>query len=263
MSSELSYSSANDAPVVEPKPQSFFSRWLGVYFSPGETFQEIGQAPRLLAPMLVLMLIGSLGGYLMIERIGVRQFFSAGFEQAVANNQMTQEDADKQLDAMTNGVVGTITKYSFPLVGLLQPLIMGLVLAGLGKLITTLMGGENKFKPLYSVTLFALLAISVIQTALLLIVIYLKPVSELDINNLVGSNLAALLSMIVGKDGLPKFIMTLGRWLDVFLIWLIALLAIGYGAVSKRIKTGTFATGLGLVFGIFALLAAGWAALRG
>ena len=37
---------AQDAPAA--KPQNFFSRLIGVIFSPGETFAEIGRAPRVL-----------------------------------------------------------------------------------------------------------------------------------------------------------------------------------------------------------------------
>lgn len=263
MNPELNYASQPANATPEPAPQSFFNRLIGVWFSPGETFAEIGRAPRVLVPMLALMVIGAGAGYLMIERIGLRGFFSPQFEQAVASGRMSQEDADKQLETMTTGVAGTITKWSFPVIGLLQYPIVALILVGLTKLITMLMGGDNQFKPLLSVTLYALLGITIISSIIFVAAIYLKPPEEIDINNLVGSNLGALLAVAFGKDGLPKFVMALARWADVFGIWLITLLAIGYAAVTPRMKSSTFGMALGGIYLVMALIAALWATLRG
>jgi len=263
MNPDLSYASKPASAEPEPAPQNFFSRLIGVWFSPGETFAEIGRAPHVLAPMLALMLIGSVAGYLMIERVGVRGVFSPQLEQAVASGRMSQEDADKRLEAMTTGPAATITKWSFPVIGLVQYPIIALILVGLAKLITMLMGGENGFKPLFSVSLYAMLGTGIVTSALFIIVLYLKAPEEIDINNLVGSNLAALLSVMVGKDGAPKFVMALARWVDVFGIWLTALLAIGYAAVTRRIKPSTFGIALGVIYLLLALIAASWAALMG
>jgi hypothetical protein len=263
MNPELSYSTKPASAEPEPAPRNFFSRLIGVWFSPGETFAEIGRAPRMLAPILALMVIGSVTGYLMIDRIGVRGFFSPGFEQAVSDNRMSREDADKQLEAMTTGPAGTVTKWSFPIFGLFQYLLMALIMVGIAKLITMLMGGDNEFKPLFAVSLYTLLGTGVISSILMIVVLYLKSPEEIDINNLLGSNLAAALSVAVGKDGLPKFVMALARWVDVFAIWMIALLAIGYAAVTRRIKSSTFGIALGGIYLVLALIAASWGALRG
>jgi len=263
MNPELNYASKPANAEPEPAPQNFFSRLIGVWFSPGETFAEIGRAPRMLAPMLALMVIGSVAGYLMIERIGLRNFFRPQLEQAVARGRISQEDADRRLEVMATGPAAAVTKWSFPVVGLIQYPIMALILVGLAKLITMLMGGDNGFKPLFSVSLYALLGMGVVSSVLFVVVLYLKSPEEIDINNLVGSNLAALLSMALSKDGLPKFVMALARWVDVFGIWLITLLAIGYAAVTRQIKTSTFGIALGGIYLVVALIAASWAALTG
>lgn len=261
MNPELSYASKPAGAEPEPAPRNFFSRLIGVWFSPSETFAEIGHAPRALAPILALMIIGSVSGYLMIDRIGVRGFFSPGIEQSVANGRISREDADKQLEAMTTGPAAIIVKWMFPIIGLVQYLIIALILVGVAKLITMLMGGDNAFKPLFSVSLYTLLGTGVVSSILLIIVLYLKPPEEIDINNLLGSNLAALLTVAVGKEGLPKFVMALARWVDVFGIWMIALLAIGYAAVTRRVKSSAFGMALGGIYLVVALIAASWATL--
>jgi hypothetical protein len=244
----------------EVAPQNFFSRLIGVLFSPGETFKEIGRAPRLLLPIIAMMLIGSVVSYLLIERIGIQNFFKAQFDQAVTSGRMSPEDASKQLSQITTGTAATITKASFPVIGALQGLIMSLIVAGLFKLISLMMGTDNEFKPLLSVTVYAFLAVSLISSVLLVIVLFLKSPEEIDINNLIGSNLNALLTLLVGKDGLPKFIMAFARWIDIFAIWIISLLAIGYAAVSKRLKVSTAAISLGTVYVLIALLGAAYTA---
>ncbi|MDX2034646.1 MAG: YIP1 family protein [Blastocatellia bacterium] len=262
MNPELSYAS-QPAAAPEPAPQNFFSRLIGVWFSPGETFAEIGRAPRVLVPMIVLMLLGSLGGYLMIERIGIDTFFKGQFAQAVASGQMSQEDADKQLEAMTSGPAATITKLSFPLIGFIQFPIMALILVGVAKLITMLIGGDNLFKPLFSVTLYTLLATGIVSSILMITILYLKPPDEIDVNNLIGSNLAAILGLLFEKDALPKFVTAFARWIDLFSIWMLALLGIGYAAVTKGKKTGSFLMPLGALYLVLALIGAAWAAFRG
>ncbi len=263
MNPEMSYASQSANATPEPAPQNFFNRLIGVFFSPGETFAEIGRAPRVLLPMIVLMVMGCLVGYLMIDRIGVRGFFSRQFEQAVQSGQMSQEDADKQLETMTTGPAATVTKASFPVIGLIQYPILALILVGICKLITMLIGGDNAFKPLLSVTLYALLAISVVSSILVVAMLYLKSPEDIDVNNLIGSNLAGVLSMAFDKDSIPKFVMGLARWVDIFSIWLIALFSIGYAAVSRKVKASTMGIALGCIYAVIALGAAAWTSFRG
>jgi Yip1 domain len=198
----------------------------------------------------------------MVERIGLRTFFSPGFEQAVANGRMSQEQMDKQLEALTTGRTSTFIKALFASFGFIY-LPIALILVGVCKLITMLVAGENKFKPIFSVTIYTFLAIGIITTLLTVIVLFLKSPEELDPNNLIGSNLAALLALFLDKDSLPKFIMGLARWVDVFAIWTITLLSIGYAVVSRGVKTSTMAMGLGVFYILFALLMAALSSLRG
>src|SRR5215510_4070844 len=263
MNPEMNFPPPPAVEATETAPQNIFNRLIGVWFAPGETFAEIGRAPRVLVPMLILMVIGCLGGYLMVERIGIRNFFRPGFEQAVARGRMSPEDADRQLEAMATGPAGTVIKIVIPIFGLIQGPIIAFILFGIAKLISMLSSGDNRFKSLYSVTIYTFLAIGVINTVLLVLVLYLKSPEDLDPNNLIGSNLAALLSLALGKDGLPKFLMSLARWVDLLAIWMIALLSIGYAAVSRGVKTSTMAMGLGVLYTLIALCVSAWTAISG
>jgi hypothetical protein len=247
---------APDAPAG-----NFISRLSGVYFSPGETFKEIGRNPGFLIPLLALMLIGGLGAYLLIERMTVPGFFGAQFEQAVAQGSMTQEQATQQVDAMSK--YATWVKVGFFVWGFIQWAIIPLAVAGIFKLITMVLGTENKFKPVFAVTVYALLAVAILSTLVFVTTLYLKPVDEIDLRNLGMTSLGSLLTLLLGKDGLPKFIMALAGWIDLFAIWMLALLSIGYAAVSRKLKTSTVAFALGGLYAGIALIAATIAAVRG
>ncbi len=50
-----------------PKPRNFFSRIGGVYASPRDAFGEIGRAPRVFVPMIILSIISLLVGFYLQE----------------------------------------------------------------------------------------------------------------------------------------------------------------------------------------------------
>ncbi len=114
-------------------------------------------------------------------------------------------------------------------------------------------GAESRFKLLLSVTLYVLIAISVIQSGLTILIMQLKGPGEVDlahIGSVVASSLGAILTSIMGDDALPKFVIGLANAVDAFAIWKIVLLAIGYSVVSKKLKTGTAASWLVLGYAI-------------
>ncbi|MFN0108058.1 MAG: YIP1 family protein [Blastocatellia bacterium] len=260
MNSEVSYANQS-APQADPPPipQGFFNRLIGVYFSPSEAFKEIGLAPTVLAPLLVLALASAIGAWVMVERVGVEKFTSPGVEKALADGQISQEQADQRLEQMRQ--FAPYIKASFPAIGFVMSIIMVLALAGVAKLVSMMFGVENEFKPLMAVTAYSLLAVGLLGMVVMTIVLYLKPVEEIDITNLVGSNAAALIGMAGVK--LPKFVQFLLAYVDVFYIWKVILLGIGGAAVSKRVKTSTGITYAAMVGVVFAILGAAWGAIFG
>ncbi len=259
MNSEQTYDSQLNPQPEPPAPQSFFNRLIGVYFSPGETFKEIGLAPRLIAPLLVLALVGAIGSWFFVDRVGVEKFTTQGIEQAVAEGKTTQEQADKQIEGVRKAA--PYIKASFPLIGFVASIVLVLIVAGLAKLASMMFGFENEFKPLVAVTAYAMLAVGLVATILLVVLINLKPAEEIDIKNPIGSNVTALLA--AAGVTLPKFLHHLFTYIDAFYIWRVILLGIGCAAVSRRMKASTGITYAAIVAVIFALLGAAWGTIFG
>jgi hypothetical protein len=172
------------------------------------------------------------------------------FDQAVAQGRMTQEQADQQA-----ALVSKFADAQLIVGAPLASLAITLIIAAVFKLISSLIGVENRFKPVFAVTLYTMLAVSIVQSGLMALVLYLKGPGSVDISNpnsVVASNLGALL----GEDALPKFFMKLAGYIDIFAIWLIAWLSIGYAAVSRKLKTGRAAFWLGTLYAIVAIVGA-------
>ena len=249
-------SEADSIPVPEEEPvtpKSFFARLGGVYASPGAAFEEIGQAPRVLVPIFILIAIGAIAGILLVQFID-RDAMVAGMMQQVAQRGGDTAQMQQVMPLMSVIVIVQVV------VGLmLGGLINGLAVAGYGKLFSAITGAKNRFKALFSVTLYAFIAISVIKYILLVLVVYLKRPFHANLATLnfaVASNLNGVLSGLLGEDVLPKYLKALTSYIDFFTIWLIVLLAIGFSVVSKKLKTGTAAAWLGGGFGIFILISA-------
>ncbi len=256
-----------DEPILKPEPvapppnpQSFFSRLIGVYFSPGETFQEIGRAPRVLIPLIVLALLTMTAVVVASQRISFEKVAMQRIDDAVAEGKLTAEQAEQQKEGTKK--VMTFIKPLIPVIAAITVIVMVLIIAGLAKLISSMMGIENTFKQILSVTAYSFLAVSIVSGVLGTALLYLKPVEEIDPNNPVSSNVAALLAM-VGVKGLPKFVNALLAFVDVFYIWKVALLGIGYAAVSRKLKSSTAMTYVGVGAVVIAVVGAAWNSLFG
>ncbi len=238
-------------------PTSFFSRLMGVYFSPGETFKEIARKPNFIAPIIGLILIGAVIGFLIFTKIDFTAMLSAQIDQLVENGRMSKEQAPQALALQIK-----IAKIAGGVVAVIANILMALIVAGIFKLVSMVLGTENSYSALLSVSLYTFLAIGIISSVLFVSMVFIKG-DEFDLQNPMASNLAAFLALIVDKTNLPKFIWSLARSLDVFAIWMIVLLGIGYAAASRRLKSSTAILTLGGLYFAYSIVSAAISAIWG
>ena len=92
-----------------------------------------------------------------------------------------------------------------------------------------------------------------------LAVMLLKNPEEFDLQYPTLTNIGAFLE----PASTPKWLMSLGTSIDVFTLWVLALLATGLSVASRKISWSTsFATVLG-TWGVYVLVKMGWAAMFG
>jgi hypothetical protein len=247
--------------MESPKPRSFFSRIGGVYASPGAAFAEIGAAPRVLGPMFIMILIGLVAGFLLLQFLDRDAMTSDLLQQAQAAQQGGSQAQLEQARPFLGIIVAVQVVFAMMLGGLIN----ALAVAGYGKLFSVFVNAKNTFKALFSASLYAIIAVSTIKYAALVFVAFLKRPFHADLATLnfaVASNLGSLISNLLGADVLPKYLTALLSYVDFFAIWMIALLAIGFAAVSKRLSTKTAATWISVAYAIIALLGAIFLARR-
>jgi hypothetical protein len=250
------------AGTEEFKPKNFFIRLWGTCLSPSETFREVGRSPAVLVPIIALIIFGFLQGFYLTKYFDMESALNMSAAQAQTQGQLTPEQKERveQQRVFITKFLKVITIVSTSV----SSVLVALIVAGVFKLISKLVGVENGFKAIFCVTAYAMLAVSIISFALLVLVASFKDPSELtyaNMRSLVSSNLGAILGGLLGEDSLPKFFMNLARYVDAFAIWMIALLSIGYSAISVKLKAARVATWLGVLYGIIALIGATFGSL--
>jgi preprotein translocase subunit SecG len=260
MNPELSYG-AKPASEEVAAPRNFFSRLIGVYFSPGETFVEMSKAPRALAPIIALTLLFVISSAFLASRgVTWQKIAEEQTQKAAAAGRMSEEQSGQQLDGIRK--MAPVMNVIMPALAAIWAIVMVFAFGGLAKLWSMMLGIDNKYMPLVSVTTYAMLAAYIVSTVILVILIFIKPVDEFDWTNPIGSNLAALFTAL-GVEGLPSFVKGLLSYVDVFYIWKVALIAIGCAAVSHKLKTSTAMVHAGIVACVIALIGGALAALGG
>jgi hypothetical protein len=117
-------------------------------------------------------------------------------------------------------------------------------------------GADLRYGKAFGITAHAFLP-SVLSSILALIILPLKSYGDVDPESIVATSLKAYL-----PESAPKPLAALGSSLELFWIWCLVLVAIGFAAANpKKIKPGA---SFGIVFGLWAvwvLAKVAWAAL--
>ena len=207
---------------------SEIGRLAGVFFSPGKAFADIGNRPNWYVPILLSIIVTTTFLYLFSQRVGWEQFLRA------QNAQSTQlQTLDATARAQAEAVQLRILPYITWAGGLLGPLLTSFVVAAVLKFLAdTVMGAGIGFKKTLAVVTYARLPY-LLSTGLSILVMYLKPAEEFDLQNPLMVNAAAFLPM-----GSAAWMKALGGAFDLFTFWSMALMAIGFSAAAKRMSTG-------------------------
>ena len=228
-----------------PQPINHFGRITGVFFSPKETLADVARRPSWLLPIILLAVLGLAATYFFTQRVGWESFAMKQMSQDRSFEQLPEDQKQERLRLALPWFAGI--GYFFGIAGnLLFALIMTLVLWGAFNLLA---GAGLNFKTSFGIASHSLLP-GVVSTLLFFPVLFLKDPSEFDLfdsENPLPSNLGAFLA-----GDTPKWLMKLAGSVDLFIIWIIILLALGFSAANpKKISLGK---ALGIIGGIYALL---------
>jgi len=223
-----------------PKPSSF-QRIIGVLFSPNETFASIAKQPDWVVPLAIILVLSLVAGIIFAQRID----FAGGMRDAMEQRGGASPD---QIDrgVRVGAAIAKIFSYCAPAVSLVILLIM----AGILLLAFRVMGGEGDFRQAFSVTCYAWM-VEVIKSCLVTIIILVRNVSMTELPTVLRSNLAFLVPM---KDN-PLLFALLSK-IDIFTIWFLILLIIGFAFVSRfsKAKSAAVVISLWIVWSLLTLI---------
>jgi hypothetical protein len=231
-------------------PIGTVGRIVGVLFSPKATFEDIVRKPSWAAPVILLTLLSVCVSLAINQRINWREFMSAQIERSPSSANMSAEQKEQRIEGGA--------KFSPPFtyaIGLLGPIIIMLLIALVMWGGYNLLGGANtNFGTSFGITSHAFLT-GLVSSPLFILILYLKPIGTVDLDNPVAANVGALL-----PEDSAKWLMALGKSIDLFSLWTLVLLAIGFAATNPRKLKGskTFSIAFG-IWAAFVVVRVGWA----
>jgi hypothetical protein len=232
-------------------PVNPIGRMFGALFSPKAAFEDIARRPSWIAPMALFCILGLGFAWVMNQRVDWEGFIRQQAEKSTRFAQLSEQQKQRALEPQTK--YAPMFAYA---IGLLGSPVLVLILAGVYLGAFNLFAGAGlRFGQSFGITTHALMP-SVIASLLGIVTMLLKSRGDVDPERLLASNVAALL-----PGDAPRWQVSLGSSLDIFWIWVLVLLGVGFAAANpKKISAGK---GIGIVFGIWVvwvLVKVGWAA---
>jgi Yip1-like protein len=241
------------APVPAAESQAAISpigRIFGVLFSPKPTFEDIARKPSWILPVILTTVLSIIAVIALNQRMNWREYISDQLEKNPKAAQMSAEQKEKQVD-----ISAKVTVYVVYAVGALAPIVMAVLIGAILMGAYNLLGGAGaSFSQSIAIAAHSGL-VGLISTPIFLLVLFLRPAGTIDPENPVVTNLAAFL-----PEESAKWLVTLCKSLDIFTIWTLILIAIGFAAVNPRKLKGakSFVIVFGL-WGAFVLVRTMWA----
>ena len=238
-----------------PEAQAAIGPWgriTGIFFSPKTTFEDIARKPSWVLPVVLITLLSIAVSLAINQRINWREFMTQQIEKSPSASELSPEQKEQRIEGGA--------KFSPPFtyaIGFLGPVIAVLVVALVMWAAYNLLGGANTdFGTSFSLVSHAFLT-GLVSSPLFILILYLKPMGTVDLENPVAANLAAVL-----PDASAKWLVALCKSLDIFAIWTLILLAMGFAATNpKKLKGGKAFSIAVTVWAAYVVVRVGWAFL--
>ncbi|MBV8200895.1 MAG: YIP1 family protein [Acidobacteria bacterium] len=211
-------------------------RLLGVLVSPGDTFRSIAVRPTWLAPLLVLAGLAITVGWMASARIDVAQLIR--HQNEATGSQLNAEQVEQRIE-----LVKKIEPYGVVAQGLIAAPALYLLCALLFWVGFKLLGSEMSYKAAFSTALYGFLPLAV--EALLAVPVLWNRASLTQDE---ARNLSFLVDSLAAAapEGTGRVVLALLGSVNLFSIWAVVLLVIGYSIVARVSRAASAAVVLGV-----------------
>ncbi len=230
-------------------------RIAGIFWEPKPVFQDLAARPRFWAPLILLTLLSVVYMVSYSRVVGMETMIR---RQLDSNAQIQQLSAEQRERAVQQAMTFTAPViYVAATVGLA---VASLIIAGVLLGMMNVLGGAGlKYKQAFSITVYSFLP-SALTTILAMVVMFLKNPEDFDLQNPLPLNLGAFFS----SPEIGAGVKALARSVDLFAIWIILLMALGFSTAAGRRLSFTKALVLIIIpWAVWVLAQAGLAGLQG
>lgn len=249
----MTESTTQDTVTAPVRDQNLFARFVGVLFSPRDTFAVVAARPRWfgMLALVVIVMAGSAGWFLNTQ-VG-RDAQATAAEQALTATarmfpsaaERIDEQRDEVLRRFHDGSWWQVAGRSVIAIVVGRP-ILALIAAGILMLVfNAFMNGSATFKQLMAVVVHSW-AVSVVST------LFMTPLKYFT-----NGSAGASLNLLVGMPSTDGFAGGFLNAIDLFTVWWVFALSVGLAVLYKR-RTAPIAISL---FSVYAVVALGFATI--
>lgn len=254
----LSFIKRPEAEPDAPPPLSPAERILGVFYDPARVFRNLRSHPRWLAAFLVIALCTVIYTVAFTQRVTPEAIAVAPVDKLIESGWIQGEQANVIREQTIEAAKTPAARISTPLNGVGLLFLILLIEAALFLLCVLMFGGRMNYWQALSVACYALLPPLVIQNLLSVVLLYIKPVEELDPikdqQGLVRADLGLLFSPAENP-----YLYVIGSFIGVLALYRVWLTATGLRETGVRVSNGAawaIALTLGVLYLLFVLLLA-------
>lgn len=251
------------APVPpSPEPQqpglSEGARLIDTFIAPTKTFEDLRRNQSWWVPWLVGAIVALIFGVVAGQKVDFVRLTQQQIEQSkMRQRQMERLSPEQQEQQLRIGAI--ITKYAFygaPIFSLISGLIGAAILMAI---FSFGFGAEVPFPRAMAIVFYSFLPRAIYTLLLALSLLFSSDPSSID---LLGNPMPTNVGFFMDPQG-NKFLYSLISNLDLFALWTVVLLGLGFAAASsnRKLKPGTGITTMLLIYLALILIGAAFKAV--
>ncbi len=249
------------APVQPTAPEpagrglSQSQRLINIFIAPTKTFEDLKRNPSWWVPWLVTGIFLIIFGVVAVQKIDMARFIQQQIEKSPsAQRRMEQLPPEQREKGIAMQATGTkVVFYIYPVFTLIGGLIIAAVLMAV---FNFLLGAEVPFQRAMAVVFYSFVPLIISTILLTVSLLASSDPNTIDLTNPMPTNPG----FFMDPQG-NKFVYAIASSLDIFSIWVVFLLGLGFAASSSNRKP-SISTGITTMFVVFAIFALGRAAWR-
>ena len=232
-------------------------RLINTFFAPKKTFTDLKRNDSWWVPWLISAVFCVIYAVVVVPRIDMARFLQTQIDRSPsAQRRMEQLPPEQRQQVISAQATGTkVTFYAFGIVILVGGLIFAAILMAIYNFV---LGAEVPFGRSMAVVFYSFFPWNLATLLLLVSVLVSSDPNTIDLTNPMPTNPAFFMDPMGNK-----FLYTIARNLDIFRLWAVVLLGLGFSAASSNRKpsVSTGITTMFVIYGLLTLILAAWASL--